>query len=234
VIKIDLHTHTRRYSRCSVLSPDELCRIALDCGLDAIALTEHQYQWTADEVAELQGRYPPLKLYVGVEISCADGRDYVALGLEPGYHPAGWYPAQMPYAQLQALLDANPGAFCFVAHCFRYSEDDSGLDERRIDGIEIGSYNTLARPQPPDGPAAIVRHERYLEWQRKKGWIALYNSDGHAEKMIGTFYNVIETRDGLPDDELALGRLLRCGQVRGYQDEARIRAAIWRQNTSRT
>ena len=224
-MKIDLHTHTRRYSRCSVLSPDELCRAALACGLDALAITEHNHQWSPAEIAELQARYPALKLYAGVEISCADGRDYVALGLEPGE-----YASQMPYPQLEALLDAHPGAFCFVAHCFRYSEDARGLDERRIGGIEIGSYNTLARPQPPEGPVDIARHEHYLRWQREMGWIALYNSDGHAEKMIGTFYNLIEAPDGapdgLPEDELALGRLLRTAEVRGFQDEVRIRAAV--------
>jgi hypothetical protein len=226
ILNIDLHTHTRRYSRCSVLSPDELCQSALACGLNALAITEHNYQWSPAEVAELQARYPALKLYAGVEISCADGRDYVALGLEPGGYPAGWYPVGMPYPQLRALLDAHPGAFCFVAHCFRYSDDESGLEGRQIDGIEIGSYNTLARPQPSRGPVAIVRHEQYLRWQRQMGWIALYNSDAHAKKMVGTFCNAIEAPDGPPADERDLGQLLRSAKVCAFQDKARIRAAV--------
>jgi hypothetical protein len=221
ILKIDLHTHTRRYSRCSVLSPDELCQSALACGLNALAITEHNYQWSPAEVAELQARYPALKLYAGVEISCADGRDYVALGLEPG-----WYPSRMTYGRLQALLDAHPGAFCYVAHCFRYSDDESDLDGRRIDGIEVGSYNTLARPQPSRGPVAIARHEQYLRWRRQMGWIALYNSDAHAEKMVGTFYNAIAVLDSPPADERDLGQLLRSAEVRMCQDEGRIRAAV--------
>jgi hypothetical protein len=221
ILKIDLHTHTRRYSSCSVLSPDDLCQSALACGLNALAITEHQYQWSPAEVAELQARYPALKLYAGVEISCADGHDYVALGLEPG-----GYPSKMAYPRLQALLDAHPGAFCYVAHCFRYSDDEDGLAGRQIDGIEVGSYNTLARPQPPSGPPVIVRHDRYLRWQRQMGWIALYNSDAHADKMVGTFHNVIDAPDGPPADERALGQLLRSAEVCGFQDETRIRAAV--------
>jgi hypothetical protein len=221
ILKIDLHTHTRRYSSCSALSPDALCQVALDCGLDAIAITEHQYQWSPAEIGELQAYYPSLKLYAGVEISCADDRDYVVLGLDPG-----WYPSQMPYPRLRALLDAHPDAFCFVAHCFRYSEDESGLAERQIDGIEVGSYNTLARPQPSRGPVVIVRQEQYLCWRHRQGWIPLYNSDGHAEKMVGTFYNLIEADEDLPADERALCRLLRSAVMRGFQDDARIRAAV--------
>jgi hypothetical protein len=132
----------------------------------------------------------------------------------------------MTYDRLQALLDAHPGAFCFVAHCFRYSDDESGLEGRRIDGIEVGSYNTLARPQPSSGPVAILRHEQYLHWQRQMGWVALYNSDAHAEKMVGTFYNAIEAPDGPPVDERALGQLLRSAKVRPFQSETRIRAAV--------
>ena len=53
-------------------------------------------------------------------------------------------------------------------------------------------------------------------------WIALYNSDAHSKKMVGTFYNVLDAPDGPPADEGALGRLLRCAEVRGFQDEARM------------
>jgi hypothetical protein len=221
ILKIDLHTHTHRYSSCSVLSPEALCEAALACGRNALAITEHDYQWSPAEIAELQARYPALRLYAGVEISCADGHDYVTLGLEPGS-----YPSKMAYPRLQALLDAHPGAFCYVAHCFRYSDDENGLAGRQIDGIEVGSYNTLARPQPPSGLPVIVRHEQYLRWQQEMGWIALYNSDAHAHKMVGTFYNAIEAPDGPPEDERTLGQLLRTAEVRAFQDETRIRAAV--------
>ena len=201
LLNIDLHTHTRRYSRCSVLSPDQLCETAVARGLDALVITEHHYQWADDEIAVLQTRHPAIKLYAGVEISCDDGRDYVVLGLSPG--PYG--PAHMPVERFQSLLETRPGTFAFIAHCFRHSADERGLANLRVDGIEVASYNILSRPQPLAGPAEIVRAELYHKWQKKMDWVPLCNSDGHSERMIGTFFSQIESCDGFPRDEVALG-----------------------------
>jgi hypothetical protein len=221
LLNIDLHTHTRRYSRCSILTPDALCEVAIERGLNALAITEHHYQWFEDEIAALQDRYPALKLYAGVEISCNDGHDYVVLGLGPGPH----WPPRMPFEQFQSLLDARPGAFVFVAHCFRHTASERGLAELQIDGIEIGSYNILAFRQPESGPIKIVREELYHKWQARMGWAPLCNSDGHSKGMIGTFYNQIEAPDGVPPDEMALSALLRQRKIRCIQDDALIREA---------
>jgi hypothetical protein len=220
-LNIDLHTHTNLYSQCSVLSPEALCETALERGLNALAITEHHYQWSDVEIDRLQARYPAIKLYAGIEISCTDGRDYVVFGLESGHRPG-----QISYEHLQALIDARPEAFAFIAHCFRHGGSDKGLAERQVDGIEVASYNILARTQPPSGPIELVRSELYHKWQQLKGWIPLYNSDGHSNKMIGTFWNEIEMPDGPPADEGALIRVLRQCQVHGAQDDDRIRRAI--------
>jgi hypothetical protein len=226
LLNVDLHTHTSRYSPCSILSPQTLCEVAIERGLNALAITEHHYQWSQDEIAGLQARYPALKLYAGVEISCTDGHDYVVLGLEAG----AYWPHPMSYARLRSMLDAYPGAFVFVAHCFRLSSDEGGLADREIDGIEMGNYNILARPQPSEGPVVVRYAELYRKWQQEMGWIGLYNSDGHSAKMVGTFYNQIQAPDGvsggIPRDERALIRLLRCAEVRGVQDAGLIRGAI--------
>ena len=140
MLKIDLHTHTSRYSSCSRLSPGALCEIAMQRGLDALVITEHHHQWPAGEIAALQARYPALKLYAGVEISCTDGHDYVVLGLDGG----PYVPHPMSYRRLQSLLARHPGAFVFVAHPFRYSAAEDGLAGREIDGIEVGGAATAA------------------------------------------------------------------------------------------
>jgi hypothetical protein len=132
----------------------------------------------------------------------------------------------MSLDRLQALIDRHPGAFSFVAHCFRHSDNQKGLAERRIDGIEMASYNILARPQLVRGPIQLVRAPLYQQWQTRMDWIPLYNSDGHSGRMIGTFYNQIETPDGLPRDEASLIRLLRGSEIRGIQNHELIRAAI--------
>ena len=95
-----------------------------------------------------------------------------------------------------------------------------------IDGIEVASHNILARPQPASGPIVRVRAALYDKWQQRMGWIPLYNSDGHSRRMVGTFYNRIETLDGMPRDEAALIHLLRGAEIEGIQNDDLIRRAI--------
>jgi hypothetical protein len=221
IVNLDLHTHTNLYSGCSILSPEALCQTALERGLHALAITEHHYQWSAREIARLQEAFPALKLYAGVEISCTDGFDYVVLGLEAGLYQ----PHPMPYEQLRTLVDAGPASFIFVAHPFRHNAKEGTLAERALDGIEMASYNLLDRDPPAGGPIEIVRAGLRQAWRDKMGWTGLCNSDGHSRRMVGTFYNQIETGDGMPPDEEALIALLRQGEVRCVRDEAQIRAA---------
>lgn len=218
---IDLHTHTGRYSYCSRLTPDVLCETAIARGLDALAITEHQCQWQPDELAVLQRKYPQIKLYAGIEISCTDKHDYVVLGL-----PAGLVDGQQVSIQdLHAMLDDHPQAFSFVAHCFRYSTGANGLDDLQVDGIEVGSHNLVRWPPPAQGPVPILNESLYHRWQQRMGWVPLCNSDGHSMHMLGGFYNRIETPE-LPADEVELAALLKSGRVRCVKDDDMIRNAV--------
>ena len=48
----DIHTHTRRYSPCSILSPHDLVKKALELSLDGIVITEHEVLWDEKEILE--------------------------------------------------------------------------------------------------------------------------------------------------------------------------------------
>ena len=75
-------------------------------------------------------------------------------------------------------------------------------------------------------PLLICLLTLYRRWQRKKGWISLYNSDAHSAAMVGLYYNLVDTPAGPPADEKALIRLLRTAPIRPFEDRERIRAAI--------
>jgi len=77
---IDLHTHTKRHSWDSTLSPDELVDLAKARGLDGVCLTEHDYFWEHGEVRDLSLRHNFLVI-PGCEITTETGH-ILCFGLE--------------------------------------------------------------------------------------------------------------------------------------------------------
>ena len=58
-MKFDHHMHTRRHSPDSEIDPLLLIERAREIGLDGVVITEHDYQWEADELADLAARAAP-------------------------------------------------------------------------------------------------------------------------------------------------------------------------------
>ena len=77
---IDLHTHTRPLSWDSYLTPDELIERSKAAGLDGICLSEHDFFWKPEDVAELAQRHNYLVL-PAIEINTDDGH-ILAYGLD--------------------------------------------------------------------------------------------------------------------------------------------------------
>jgi predicted metal-dependent phosphoesterase TrpH len=107
---IDLHTHTRRFSWDSDLTPDELVDLSKRAGLDGICLTEHDFFWDEDDVRSMRKKHDFLVIS-GVEINTDDGH-MLCFGLRSyvyGMHRA---------PQLAAWLD-TAGGVMVAAHPYR-------------------------------------------------------------------------------------------------------------------
>jgi len=107
---IDLHTHTTPKSDDSYLKPDELIIHAKRAGLDAICLTEHDWFWDNEDIAELKRRHNFLVL-PGVEITTEEAH-LLVFGLNRyifGMHRASF---------VRRLVDEAGGAI-IVAHPYR-------------------------------------------------------------------------------------------------------------------
>ena len=92
--KIDHHVHTSRHSPDSVIDPEVLVERARLAGLDAVVITEHDYQWEADELADLNARADGLVVLSGVEVSAREGHFLVyglpdLEGVRPRDRPGG-------------------------------------------------------------------------------------------------------------------------------------------------
>lgn len=126
----DVHIHTR-YSD-GWFTPETLVQAALDAGLDAIAVTDHDAVRggfeTRDHVAR---RSIPLEVYVGSEITArCDGRDVhvLALGVEDDLPP--W---QSPEWTVEEI--ARRGGIAVLAH--PYKNGSGYLCARRALEVEI-------------------------------------------------------------------------------------------------
>lgn len=68
-MKVELHLHTNRYSRCASATPGEFMDRLIRTGYEAVYITEHDAVWSEWEIAQLQQGYPGMRIFPGVELS---------------------------------------------------------------------------------------------------------------------------------------------------------------------
>lgn len=178
-MKIDHHLHTSRHSPDSVLDPEELIRRAREVGLDGVVITEHDYQWRADELAELAGRADGLVVLSGAEISAIEGH-FLCYGLphlgdvEPG----------IPLAELLKVVRGHGGAIV-AAHPFRWGQDFDGIVAQHgatFDAVEFVSNNVSAETR-----------EQTTRLLGRTPMGATGSSDGHESEFVGCYYTRFDT-----------------------------------------
>jgi len=223
---IDCHVHTSRYSPCSVLEPASACRLAVQRGLAALVITEHQVQWTESELRELQREFPDLILYSGLEVTLAEGFDVVIITEARGLT----FPFGAPMAQVLDRLSAfREESFLFLAHAFRWTEKRSELMERvldHMDGLEMNSVNIVGvRADRESGLYPPRLPELYQTVQHERGLIPVYNSDAHSPQAVGSLASDI---DGAapPKGGAGLADLLKHSEPRQHQTAALLRGLI--------
>ncbi len=137
---LDLHVHTSPASPCASSSVDDVISEAKRIGLDGICLTDHNYQWNAEDIETLREKhkFPVLR---GNEITTVQG-DMLVFGLDEDIQGII---ALKDLAEKIAAVDG----FMIAAHPFRgflaVSGDKLGLDVEKaagramftlVDGVE--------------------------------------------------------------------------------------------------
>jgi predicted metal-dependent phosphoesterase TrpH len=174
-MKFDLHLHTRRHSPDSVTDPLELLAAARAAGLDGVVITEHDYLWTEDELAELRAAAPDLVVLAGVEVA-ARGGDVLVYGVtDPFAIPRG-----IGWAELCQEVHRQ-GGVALAAHPNRWGQPfERVLKDSRaeLDGIEVMSNNM-------DAGLRYQAAELLLKFPH---FAQLGNSDSHAPETVGCCY----------------------------------------------
>ena len=206
---IDLHTHTRPLSHDSFLTPDDLIEAAKAEGLDGICLTEHDFFWEADAVAEL-GRSHDFLVIPGVEVNTEFGHTLV-FGLERfvfGMHKL---------SDLVRLVGEAGGAMV-GAHPYRRqlpfelrdSGDWSGALEQ-TQGNE--SYAHADAIETYNGRGTERQNQFSLEVCRRLGLPAAAGSDSHERADVGRCATEFKATIGGLADLIAELRAGRCKPV---------------------
>jgi len=183
----DIHLHTRNYSDCSFINPEELVRRAVEVGLNGIALTEHGMRWPDDKFDTLRRLADPhgLILINGQEIYTASDEhetegEFLVFGLKKSI--VRMFPAK-------ELVDRvhGEGGILIAAHPYKLSRNGrfkyygagDRIYELDIDAVEF------AHPDHKDHAIKKIRHA-----MEKLGLPGTGGSDAHKIFSVGSFVTV--------------------------------------------
>ncbi|MDX2036048.1 MAG: PHP-associated domain-containing protein [Isosphaeraceae bacterium] len=176
-MKIDHHLHTSRHSPDSVIEPHQLIRSARDAGLDGVVITEHDYQWREDELADLQESAGDLLVLAGAEISAIEGHMLVY-----GLPHLDDVPPGVSVRRVLEVAEYHD-AVVVAAHPYRWGQDFRAILAQvgaRFDGLELVSNNV--------GAAERSLIESTLSDHPVFG--ATGSSDAHEPEVVGCYYSV--------------------------------------------
>ncbi len=173
-MRIDHHLHTSRHSPDSEIDPLELVEHALRIGLDGLVITEHDYQWKSDELADLNRRAAPLRVFSGAEISAREGH-FLVYGL-PTLDDT---PPGIALGDLIEVVRSNRSAIV-AAHPFRWDQpfDQYVADHGPVfDALELVS-NNITRETRGKTEALLRAHPMG----------STGSSDAHAVAVVGCYF----------------------------------------------
>lgn len=173
MFKIDHHLHTARHSPDSQLDPDDLADSAREAGLDGVVITEHDYQWEAGELADLNARAGGLVVLSGAEVSAREGH-FLVYGLPD----LAETPPGITLTELLRVV-RRQGAAIIAAHPFRWEQDFDAIVDTHgasFDALELVSNNVT--------PETRKLTERLLARTRMN---VSGSSDAHQAAVIGRY-----------------------------------------------
>jgi predicted metal-dependent phosphoesterase TrpH len=177
-MKYDHHMHTRWHSPDSEIDPLLLIERAREIGLDGVVITEHDYQWKADELLDLASRAAPLRVFSGAEISAREGH-FLVYGL-PTLDDV---PPGVTLADLLKTVRRHQAAIV-AAHPFRWDQPFGAIVAEHgpvFDALELVSNNVSAETR--------AKTEALL---RKYPMASTGSSDAHDIDVVGCYFTEFE------------------------------------------
>lgn len=174
LIRIDYHVHTSA-SPDARTSPREVVERALETGLGAVCVTDHD---TIDGAVALAAIAPPgLRVVVGCEFTCADRSHVIGLGLT----------APIAERRLPALLDAlhAQGALVLFPHPFRRGSGALRAELRRSSDEVRALLAQADLVEAFNARDTAENNARSQALARASGLGAVAGSDAHRPEELG-------------------------------------------------
>ncbi|MEI6104276.1 MAG: PHP domain-containing protein [Methanothrix sp.] len=188
-MKFDMHVHTRYSARCGYMTPKKLSEIAIDNGLDGLAITDHNTIEGALELVDLvKDEQISLAVIVGEEIT-TDRGEVLAYFIKSAI-TAGPFEEVMGEIKLAGGVSAIPHPFDRIRGGFK------GLEEviRDIDAIEVLNSRCIFNRDALD---FCVSHKKKM----------LGGSDAHFYSEVGRAWTEFTegTRKCLLEEQAQVG-----------------------------
>jgi len=156
---VEMHSHTSEHSSCSHVAAVDLAQRACEVGIQTIVLTDHHYQWSEEELADLRKRTGlpnGFQILAGQEVDAGGFGHVLIYGARATISKPG--------IPLRQIREENPDAAIIWAHPYRDKRIPAPerLLDPLIDGIEIFSSNYTAN-EAARALQAYFQHAEGLE-----------------------------------------------------------------------
>ncbi|HHY12394.1 MAG TPA: PHP domain-containing protein [Firmicutes bacterium] len=190
--RIDLHVHSM-YSGESLADPRDIIESALEKGLDAICITEHESLHASRPFEELKKDYPSLIVLRGVELS-TDAGHMLVYGIEDSVWN-DWGKHNLCNAQELIVRARNLGGLAIPAHPWQIVEGAGSHDGVQIAVDDrIASLRNLTALEVCNGKQASnpIICEILGAFAKQMGLGRIGGSDAHVPEKVGQAYTVLK------------------------------------------
>lgn len=197
-MRVDLHVHINRTSRCARHEPMEMAKRAKEVGLDGIVVFDHHY-YSKDDDFDGVFQETGVRLFHGIELTYKTpngNNDVVLISKRCPTFDIGAYRKPIPAKEVSDLREFALRGDCLIvlAHPFGHWKDQPvyiDVKEAGVDAIEIASKNISSDTRG-----------RIRDFAVKNNLRCVAVSDAHRTRHLGQWCIELD-RDVMYEPELA-------------------------------
>jgi len=183
---VDLHIHTFPASQCSSSSADDMLEEAVDIGLNAVCITDHNYVWQLDDIQALTEKHG-IPIFRGNEITTDQG-DMLVFGMHENVQGI------IKLQDLKQMVD-DAGGYIIAAHPFRgfliFNTSEIGLTVEKA--MQRPALKMVHALEVLNGKVTRRENEFAGKVAKGLGMPATGGSDAHDVVGVGKYATCFET-----------------------------------------